>query len=335
MIVVFAGAGASKAVDPDSYPTTAEFFSRLPESISNAVLFKNTVEFLKGQDPDATIDIELVLWALEELRDTVSGVVNTSAFPGWLFRQPSFAKGPKGSQSTRQFLEAARQLSAETERVWSEVNAQVYRLYQFPPSTKGLNQTWLPLMKLLSTSGRRVEFFTTNYDVVLEEALSKVDLSVHDGRTMGTQPVLDVSLWQRTGDQRVGLLTKLHGSVDWTRGEQRIHVGTPLYQGDHDRHVIIYPGFKGSPDREPFQTFHEHFRSCMMGAELAIFIGFAFRDAMINELIRRSRRPGAKVVVVNPMSSFPDLPFRMDDVIHVKEPFGRKAVEQLKQYLPG
>ena len=33
MILVFAGAGASYAINPNKYPTTIEFFSRLDESI--------------------------------------------------------------------------------------------------------------------------------------------------------------------------------------------------------------------------------------------------------------------------------------------------------------
>jgi hypothetical protein len=334
MIVVFAGAGASKAVDPSMYPTTAEFFERLPDSIRGTPLFGGTVEFLRQKDPDATIDIELVLWAIEELRDAVSALVDPQTLPGWLVRPAQFTKVTHGGYNTRQFLERATELATATERLWSEINAQVYRLYHLPPPAEGLGDTWIPLLQTLSTTGKRVEVFTTNYDVVLEDALSRVDLPVHDGRTKGTQPVLDTSLWQRGGDQRVGLLTKLHGSVDWSRSERAIHTGTPLYQGDHDRHVIIYPGFKGTPEREPFQTFHEHFRSCMTRAELVIFIGFAFRDTTINQLLRSTHRVGTKIVVVNPAAELPGLPYGASDVIHIQEPFSAALVDQIRRHFP-
>ena len=39
MIIVFAGAGASTAVDPKKYPTTEGFYSKLPSSIINDPLF--------------------------------------------------------------------------------------------------------------------------------------------------------------------------------------------------------------------------------------------------------------------------------------------------------
>ncbi len=34
MILVFVGAGGSATVDPKQYPTTVEFFSRLPDNIT-------------------------------------------------------------------------------------------------------------------------------------------------------------------------------------------------------------------------------------------------------------------------------------------------------------
>lgn len=43
-------AGASKAVDPDQYPTTVEFFDRLPISVTTNLLFKSVVAFLMQDD---------------------------------------------------------------------------------------------------------------------------------------------------------------------------------------------------------------------------------------------------------------------------------------------
>jgi hypothetical protein len=71
-VVVFAGAGASKAVDADSYPTTVDFFSGLPKSVTSNRLFTNLVEFLKQEDSGRILDIELVLWALHQLRDSAA-----------------------------------------------------------------------------------------------------------------------------------------------------------------------------------------------------------------------------------------------------------------------
>ncbi|MCP5348021.1 MAG: hypothetical protein R3F41_10425 [Gammaproteobacteria bacterium] len=59
-IVVFAGAGASKAVAPEKYPTTVEFFDDLPEEITSNKLFQQVVEFLKEDSGKGPIDIELL-----------------------------------------------------------------------------------------------------------------------------------------------------------------------------------------------------------------------------------------------------------------------------------
>src|SRR5947208_1057565 len=47
MILVLAGAGASKAVDPKQYPSTVEFFESLPQDVQQEKVFKLAVEYLK------------------------------------------------------------------------------------------------------------------------------------------------------------------------------------------------------------------------------------------------------------------------------------------------
>ncbi|MCK4668361.1 hypothetical protein KAU33_16530 [Candidatus Dependentiae bacterium] len=66
MILIFAGAGASKAVDPDNYPTTIEFLEKLPKEIKEDPYFDliNKYFFYKN---DKIIDIEKVLWVIDEL----------------------------------------------------------------------------------------------------------------------------------------------------------------------------------------------------------------------------------------------------------------------------
>src|SRR5207248_224732 len=160
-IVVFAGAGASTAVNPREYPTTLEFFERLPDTIAKHTIFMRATEYLRSHSSDSSnIDIEQVLWALHELDG---------------------------------FLAAAADVR----------------------SVAGLKQ------------------------------------QIKTGRRPGVYQVLDEFLWARRSQDELpkpaGLLTKLHGSVDWSRGPQGIYVGDPLYKGTHNKQVILYPGFKGTP----------------------------------------------------------------------------------------
>lgn len=333
MILVFAGAGTSKAVSDELYPTTAEFFQRLPTNVRDDALFQLVVAFLQAQEKDVTIDIEVVLWALEELRDTISTVIDKDRFPGWLLAGKRFRTVAGQATNAAAFLSSAEKVSGMTDRLWSRINEQVYAFYHPEPPREGLEETWIPLLDTLAKVGRPLEIFTTNYDVVLEKALEFVDLPLQSGRTGGTQPVLDTSLWQRRGARETGLLTKLHGSVDWSRGEGKVHVGTPLYQGSHERHVILYPGFKGSPESEPFLTFHEHLRTCLDQARVLIFIGFAFRDTAINQLIQQTHRDKQKVLVVNPERELPGLPYRGRDVQFLSEGLGKRAVDWINRHL--
>ena len=67
MILVFVGAGGSAAVDPEQYPTTVEFFNRLPDDIEEAPLFIQICAFLEIRKYGQPIDIEEILWTLDEL----------------------------------------------------------------------------------------------------------------------------------------------------------------------------------------------------------------------------------------------------------------------------
>ena len=68
MILVFVGAGGSAAVDPKQYPTTVEFFNRLPpgDITGSSPSFKQSLwlpERTQKEDGQR-IDIEEVLWRL-------------------------------------------------------------------------------------------------------------------------------------------------------------------------------------------------------------------------------------------------------------------------------
>src|SRR5689334_12473448 len=83
-ILIFAGAGASKAVASDSYPTTVQFFDSLPDSIRQNPLFSVVVEYLRKNDKAAALDIELILWRLQELQGFCAQATDQSQLVGWM-----------------------------------------------------------------------------------------------------------------------------------------------------------------------------------------------------------------------------------------------------------
>ena len=64
--IIFAGAGASKAVNPKQFPTTVEFFEKLPEKIRGNPYFLFVLDYINAAEQLDQVDIEHVLWALQE-----------------------------------------------------------------------------------------------------------------------------------------------------------------------------------------------------------------------------------------------------------------------------
>lgn len=339
MILVFVGAGGSAAVDPEQYPTTVEFFKRLPPEVTGDRLFQFVCEFLRTRRRDEQIDIEKVLWTLGEFENDSAPFSDPNSMLGWM------ATGNQFSQLTASGLDNANvpevlseicgnQLKPLRERI----NAQVHKFYDKRPDESKLSAwdegrlpAWVVLLRELENLDPVLEIFTTNYDLVLERVISLAEIKVATGREADSDWVrmrLDTALWDNPGkplDDGRGRLTKLHGSVDWKRENGEIICGTCDATGDIP---ILYPGFKGPPKDEPFIKFHEHLRAVVREARAAIFIGFAFRDEYINGIL--SDFPwGISTFVINKDDSLPDLPFLVD-CKHFKDGLTVEAVMEVR-----
>ena len=332
-IVVFAGAGASKAVAPDKYPTTIEFFNDLPDNITEKELFKQTVEFLKQDSGDGPIDIELLLWRLSELKDFCSQFHDTSNLPGWILSNNRLGKAILRKHVS--LGEAGKLLatcSRELDVLVSDINKRVYDLYGQLPENSQLENTWDPLFNGLEGFGAKIEVVTSNYDMILESALDNNKVADIGWRGSIVRS-LDTSLWDNTEDESsLGLLTKLHGSINWTKNDEKIFVGDPTFKNDHDAHAIIYPGFKGRPVDATFLSFHNYFSKALSEADVAIFIGFAFRDEYINDICERSVRGQTRIGILNPERNL-DLPFLNTKVQHWEKGFDKDSVREVLAFV--
>lgn len=311
MILVFAGAGSSAAVDSKQYPTTIEFFNRLPDNIKQDRLFAEVCNFLASQrEKGQPVDIEEVLWTLDELQDYCSVSSDTDTMPGWIMRDNrinSFI--PNMSSVHPRFHEGMRDLSGRIVSLQGRINEQVYEFYGRSPEAGKLTP-WTELLKLFANYDPTIEIFTTNYDLVLENAIKSSEIPIETGRKFDDiQAKLDTTYWDTSDDflTNNGRLTKLHGSVDWQRNNEEIKM-SEVFTGDHQNHLILYPGFKGEPDEEPFAKFHRYLQMVVRQATGAIFIGFAFRDEYINTILSEFPMK-IPIIVINKDSSLPDLPF--------------------------
>ncbi len=336
MILVFVGAGGSAAVDPEQYPTTARFFNRLPDEIKNDSVFVKVREFLETQKAGQPIDIEKVLWNLDELQDYFQTSCKTEAVAGWIMGKNRINQIMNTQSDLPHLLGVMSTLTTQIENLKDKINAQVYNLYATPPDPEKLSD-WIQLLKGLEKIDSAIEIFTTNYDLVLETVIQEAEINVETGRVSNNiQMKLDTALWDPpsvNGDtpsrslveNHGQLLTKLHGSVDWQRYNEDIIVGNPNFTENHQKHLILYPGYKGEPDQEPFIKFHEHLRTVVQRANVAIFIGFAFRDGYINSILS-GLRPEIPKFVINKDDSLPDLPF-LNGCEHFNGGFTTESVE--------
>ena len=138
MILVFVGAGGSAAVDPELYPTTVEFFNRLPGEIKNDPVFVKVHEFLEERNGKGQpIDIEEVLWNLDELQDYFQISRNTKAIAGWIMAGNRINQFTKNSSDLPNLLAGMFDLAEnKIPNLKNKINAQVYNFYATPPDPR-------------------------------------------------------------------------------------------------------------------------------------------------------------------------------------------------------
>lgn len=143
-----------------------------------------------------------------------------------------------------------------------------------------------------------IHFVTTNYDTLIEDALSLERIPYSDGFSGGAIAAWDEPLMAAaSADQRLkAIITKLHGSIDWYRsGEESGRVFRVRYDDIYPRrsndngNVVIYPqSTKYMASREdPFGYLFQRFRSLLSyERQQVLFVcGYSFGDGHIDSII--------------------------------------------------
>ncbi|WP_316859492.1 SIR2 family protein [uncultured Cohaesibacter sp.] len=135
-----------------------------------------------------------------------------------------------------------------------------------------------------------VEFFTTNYDTLIEDALALCGIPYDDGFSGG-----GVAFWagygRDTSRASKARIIKLHGSIDWVapkEGASRL-----LRVRHHDTYpapknqVVIYPQSTKyvNTQLDPFAALFQRFRANLAdGSERVLLVcGYSFGDEHINQ----------------------------------------------------
>ncbi len=142
-----------------------------------------------------------------------------------------------------------------------------------------------------------VEIFTTNYDLLFEEAFERARASYFDGFTGGHLPFFDpVSVASDDLPPRWSRLWKLHGSLGWAlegdsvvRGRGR--AASQLVYPDHLKYELT--------QKQPYSALFERLRQFLLTPDsILLTSGFSFRDAHICAVLDEALAMNANAAVM-------------------------------------
>jgi hypothetical protein len=168
---------------------------------------------------------------------------------------------------------------------------------------------------LWSRAARRhapIEIFTTNYDLLIEQALDETDVPYFDGFVGSRNPRFDLqAVEEDILPGRWVRLWKIHGSVNW-----RLAVSGEVSRtsaADGSPGTLIYPSdLKYAQSRRlPYLALMDRLRYFLkQPSAVLVSCGFAYRDEHINEVIiqaLRSNPTGAVIALLyGPLDGYPE-----------------------------
>ncbi|MFS1162487.1 SIR2 family protein [Aeromonas salmonicida] len=138
---------------------------------------------------------------------------------------------------------------------------------------------------------RPVHLFTTNYDLLMEQALEESSAPYFDGFIGSRKAFFDLGAVEDEGllPPRWTRLWKIHGSLNW-----RLENGTSVVRSDQktdEQSYLIYPShLKYDQSRKmPYLAMLDRLKAFLLAPSALLFIcGYSFADEHINDVICRS-----------------------------------------------
>jgi hypothetical protein len=185
--------------------------------------------------------------------------------------------------------EEARGLSAvDLDKLDKEICEIIYKV-----SDKSLPDSGTPYHCISSwvDAVRRdnpVEIFTTNYDLLMEQAFEDSRVPYFDGFAGARKPFFDLRAMEEDMlPPRWARLWKLHGSINWHQvPDKSVFRGTT--QGDSSAKRVIHPSHLKYQEsrRMPYLAMIDRFRAFLKKPTATLILcGYSFRDEHINEVI--------------------------------------------------
>lgn len=133
-----------------------------------------------------------------------------------------------------------------------------------------------------------VEVFTTNYDLLVEEALERDRVTYFDGFTGSKRPFFDVSAIERDKlPPHWTRLWKLHGSINWCAGKDKADV-CRLTKIDGEEMSLIHPSHQkyDQSRRLPYLAIIDRLKAFIRRPSAVLVVaGYSFGDEHLNEVL--------------------------------------------------
>jgi hypothetical protein len=143
-----------------------------------------------------------------------------------------------------------------------------------------------------------VEVFTTNYDLLFEEAMERARTPYFDGFSGSREAFFDPSsISSNDLPPRWIRLWKLHGSINWSNNES----GEIVRAQGEDAGTMVYPSHikYDQTQSAPFSSLFERLKNFLLEPDsLLITAGFSFADAHISAKLRECMAENASAAIL-------------------------------------
>lgn len=190
------------------------------------------------------------------------------------------------------------------DKIRTDVRKAVFRkdrvcLEEFIKDSKYFNDIIKMVKKFDEAHPRKVDILTTNYDCVLEYALSGANYDFVDGFTGRSLSTFDTGTFEKK--RNMVNLIKVHGSLNWfSDSNNKILYLSNEYEASALTPVMILPSHRKYEEsyREPYRTLITKSDEIIENAESFFIVGFGFRDEHLTPKVVKRIENGTPIVII-------------------------------------
>lgn len=150
---------------------------------------------------------------------------------------------------------------------------------------------------------RAIEIFTTNYDLLIEQALEETFVPYFDGFVGARNSFFDLrAIEENAIPAHWTRLWKIHGSLNWYQTENSVHRSTGSNIQEQESHLIYPSHLKYDQSRKmPYLALIDHLtNSIKKEPSILITTGYSFNDEHINDAILNALKanPASNVIAL-------------------------------------